>query len=70
MKILPTSRYIKSQVDTAGQVILLLGVRRKESAARVASVGRYDTGERLNKHNDLHGCMVFRPIVELDTEDV
>jgi DNA sulfur modification protein DndC len=70
MKILPTSRYIKSQVDTAGQVILLLGVRRKESAARAASVGRYDTGERLNKHNDLHGCMVFRPIVELETEDV
>lgn len=25
MKILPTSRYIKSQADTAGQVILLLG---------------------------------------------
>jgi len=70
MKILPTSRYIKSQADTAGQVILLLGVRRTESATRAASVGRYDNGERLNKHNDLQGCMVFRPIVELDTEDV
>lgn len=70
MKILPTSRYIKSQADTAGQVILLLGVRRSESATRAASVGRYDNGERLNKHNDLQGCMVFRPIVELDTDDV
>lgn len=70
MKILPTSRYIKSQADTAGQVILLLGVRRTESATRAASVGRYDNGERLNKHNDLQGCMVFRPIVELDTDDV
>ena len=39
MKILPTSRYIKSQVDEAGQVILLLGVRRSESATRTASVG-------------------------------
>ena len=65
MKILPTSRYIKSQVDEAGQVVLLLGVRRSESATRAASVGRYDNGERLNKHNDLSGCMVFRPIVEL-----
>jgi DNA sulfur modification protein DndC len=45
-------------------------VRRTESATRAASVGRYDNGERLNKHNDLQGCMVFRPIVELDTEDV
>jgi len=70
MKILPTSRYIKSQVDDAGQVILLLGVRRSESATRAASVAKYDNGERLNRHNDLHGCMVYRPIVELDTEDV
>lgn len=70
MKIQPTSRYIKSQVDTAGQVILLLGVRRTESATRSASVMRYDNGERLNRHNDLVGCMVFRPIVELSTDDV
>lgn len=70
MKIMPTSRYIKSQVDEAGQVILLLGVRRSESATRSASVGRYDNGERLNRHNDLVGCMVFRPIVELATDEV
>lgn len=70
MKILPTSRYIKSQVDAAGQAVLLLGVRRSESSTRAASVNRYDNGERLNKHNDLVGCMVFRPIVDLDTDDV
>ncbi|MBC6407916.1 MAG: DNA phosphorothioation system sulfurtransferase DndC [Rhodobacteraceae bacterium] len=70
MKIEPTSAYIKSQADEAGQVVLLLGVRRAESAARAASVGRYDNGGRLNKHNDLAGCMVFRPIVELSTDDV
>jgi DNA sulfur modification protein DndC len=70
MKIQPTSRYIKAKADEEGQVILLLGVRRSESATRAASVGRYDNGERLNKHNDLVGCLVYRPIVELDTEDV
>lgn len=70
MKILPTSRYIREQVDAAGQVILLLGVRRSESATRSGSVARYDNGERLNRHNDLPGCMVFRPIVELSTDDV
>jgi len=69
MKILPTSRYIKSQADKAGKVVLLLGVRRSESAKRSASVGRYDNGERLNRHNDLVGCMVFRPIVELATDE-
>lgn len=70
MKIQPTSRYIRKQADMAGQVILLLGVRRSESATRAASVARYDNGERLNRHNDLVNCMVFRPIVELSTDEV
>lgn len=70
MKIRPTSQYIKSQVDEAGEVILLLGVRRSESATRSGTVRRYDTGERLHRHSDLVGCMVFRPIVELSTDDV
>ena len=70
MKIQPTSRYIKGQVDEAGEVILLLGVRRSESAMRSATVSRYDSGQRLHRHRDLVGCMVFRPIVELSTLDV
>jgi DNA sulfur modification protein DndC len=70
MKIQPTSRYIRSQAEANGQVILLLGVRRDESATRAGSIARYDNGERLNRHNDLVNCMVFRPIVDLTTEDV
>ena len=70
MKIQPTSRFIRDHVDIVGQVILLLGVRRDESATRAGSVARYDNGERLNRHNDLVGCSVFRPIVEMTTEDV
>jgi len=70
MKIQPTSRYIRAQAAASGEVILLLGVRRSESATRAGSVARYDNGQRLNRHNDLPGCMVYRPIVELSTEDV
>jgi len=70
MKIRPTSRYIREQVDVTGRAVLLLGVRRDESAKRAVSVAKYDNGERLNRHNDMPGCMVFRPIVELSTEDV
>jgi len=33
-------------------------------------VARYDNGARLNRHNDLVGCMVYRPIVDLTTDDV
>ncbi len=70
MKIQPTSIYVRESVQETGQVILLLGVRRAESALRAHSVNRYSNGERLNSHNDLPGCMVFRPIVDLETEEV
>lgn len=70
MKIQPTSNYIRTQVAASGQVILLLGVRREESSTRAVSVNRYSTGGRLNPHNNLQGCLVYRPIVNLSTEDV
>lgn len=70
MKIQPTSRYVRDQVAASGEVILLLGVRRDESALRAGSVARHDNGRRLNRHSDLKGCMVFRPIVDLSTDDV
>ena len=70
MKILPTSRYVRDQASLAGEVILLLGVRRSESATRAGVVARYDNGTRLNPHNDLAGCLVFRPIVDLHTDEV
>ena len=70
MKIRPTSNYIRKQVNISGEVILLLGVRRSESSARANVIARYDNGSRLNRHNDLGGCLVFRPIVELSTDDV
>jgi DNA sulfur modification protein DndC len=72
MKIQPTSNYIRTQVDANGQVILLLGVRRDESARRAQSVKKYDSpdGSRLNAHNELRGCLVYRPIVDLATSEV
>ena len=70
MKIRPTSRYIESLSNDAGKAILLLGVRRSESISRGVSVSRYDNGNRLHNHPNLKGCMVFRPIIELSSDDV
>ena len=52
MKILPTSRYIRNQANLAGEVILLLGVRRSESATRAGVVARYDNfdGEQVQRY--------------------
>ena len=70
MKIQPTSTYIRKQADAAGYAILLLGVRRDESAIRASSVARCDNGKRLNRHNDLPNCLVFRPIVDITTDEI
>lgn len=70
MKIRPTTTYIRDKAAENGEVVLLLGVRRTESSARAKVMKRYDNGTRLNPHNDVNGCLVFRPIVDLTTEDV
>ena len=70
MKIQPTSNYIRQQTSNSGEVILLLGVRRSESSARASTAARYDNGSRLNRHNDIPRCLVFRPILELTTDSV
>jgi DNA sulfur modification protein DndC len=70
MKIQPTTEYIRTQVNQAGEAILLLGVRRSESSQRRKSVARYENGERLNAHSSLIGCKVYKPIVEIDTDEV
>lgn len=71
MKIAPTNGYIKSVVSERGQAILLLGVRKDESASRAQSINRYNPESgRLNPHSSLGGCLVFRPIVELKTDEI
>ena len=63
MNIAPTSTYIRSQISKGGEVVLLLGVRRAESAnrARTAKMHRNRDNSLLNPHDDMKGCMVFRP---------
>lgn len=71
MKIAPTSKYIRQQTAAAGRSILLLGVRAAESPQRAVSVHRYrNGGTRLNPHNSLENCFIFKPIVDLSTDEV
>src|SRR6185437_15990485 len=72
MKIRPTSKFIRDQVCAAHEVILLLGVRRAESQSRAKRIDGYTQKNdgRLNPHNDIKGCLIFRPIVNLENDDV
>lgn len=73
MKIKPTTKFIHEQVDKAGEVIILLGVRKAESDARSGRINGYlrrAESKRLYPHDDLRGCFIFSPIVDLSDEDV
>jgi DNA sulfur modification protein DndC len=73
MKIHPTTRFIREVVDAAGQAIIVLGVRKAESASRAARIAKYDAKsirENLSPHNDLPAALVYKPVVEWSNDDV
>ena len=67
MKIRPTSRFIRQIVSEKGEAILLLGVRRAESALRAGNIARHEDadGGRLSPHSDHKGVWIFSPILSL-----
>lgn len=72
LKILPTSSYIKKHISESGAAIVVLGVRRDESNSRQRSIDRRQNvrGSNLAPHSELVGALVYRPIVDLSTDDV
>ena len=73
MKIRPTTTFIRDKASASGEVILLLGVRKAESIARAQRMEKYSATElegRLSPHNDVKGCLIFRPILNLSNDDV
>jgi len=71
MKIDPTSNYIRSLVETKGEVIILLGARKAESSTRAqALANREISGSRLRTHATLPRCLVATPIEDWTTQEV
>jgi DNA sulfur modification protein DndC len=72
MKINPANRFIESKVAEYGEVIVVLGVRKTESATRMQLMNTYqEKGETvLRRHTSLTGAYVYAPIAEFSTDDV
>lgn len=72
LKISPTSVKMREIIDMNDkEVVMLLGVRKAESAARKARIeGREIIGKLLNRHEVIERAYVYNPIVELTTDDV
>ncbi len=71
LKIQPANRFIEERVNQYGEVVLVLGVRRAESATRaqVMSLHR-KPGELLSRHTVLRSAWVYTPIEHFSTDDV
>lgn len=72
LKIQPTSTYIRDNVSKFGAAIVVLGVRRTESIRRMQTINKYENvrGTNLNEHASVTGALIYRPIVDLSTDDV
>ena len=72
LKIQPTSAYIQEKIDSNGNVIILMGVRKDESINRKNSIEKHQNLENSNltPHTSLKGALIFRPIVEVSTDEV
>lgn len=72
LKIQPTSTYILDKVSIHGAAILVLGVRKDESSSRKRNIEKHQNiGEtNLTPHSSLPGAYIYRPIVDLSTDDV
>lgn len=72
LKIQPTSNYILNKVNENGSAIIILGVRKDESASRKASIESFVNLENSNltPHSSLKNALVYRPIVDISTDEV
>lgn len=71
MKINPANRFIAEKVAQSGEVVMVLGVRKQESATRAQLMSTYEVkGHLLRRHSSLSGAWVYAPIADFSTDDV
>jgi len=67
LKINPSNKFIYETISKDGELIILLGVRKAESAARSKSISsREIVGKLLTPHVSISKAYVYNPLTELD----
>lgn len=72
LKIQPSNTFI-TNLTQQGQVILVLGTRKAESAARARTMAKHEQGrvqDRLSPNAGLPGSLVYSPIEDWANDDV
>lgn len=73
MKIAPANKFILDRANDFGEVVMVLGGRKSESASRaqvINNAANKVTGSRLTRHHVLARAYVYTPIEDFSTDDV
>ena len=71
LKINPSNTFTQNVIKKDGEIVILLGVRKAESAARSKSIKSHEIeGKILTPHGSLNKAYVYRPLTEIKNEDV
>ena len=71
LKIQPSNRFIQEKISKYGEVVLVLGVRRQESATRAQVMSLYQIPNSvLSKHSKFPRAYVYTPIRDWSLDDV
>jgi DNA sulfur modification protein DndC len=71
MKIQPANRFILKQVSQYGEAVVVLGVRKSESATRAQVMSFHEIpGQVLRRHSTLPNAYVYAPIENWELRDV
>ncbi len=73
LKIKPTDSFIREIIRTSGEVILVLGTRKAESAMRAANMAKHRewrVRDRLNTNPNRPNSLIYLPIEDWRTDEV
>jgi DNA sulfur modification protein DndC len=73
LKIRPSNAFISNVVRKSGEVILVLGTRKAESAARARAMERHErrrVRDRLSPNANLPNSLIYSPIEDWTNDDV
>ena len=71
LKIKPMNKYICKSIVLNGEVMILLGARKSESASRSQTMSKHEIkGTKLRKHSNISGALVYTPIEDFTEDDV
>ncbi|MFB2975519.1 DNA phosphorothioation system sulfurtransferase DndC [Microseira sp. BLCC-F43] len=73
LKIKPTDSFIREMIRTSGEVILVLGTRKAESAMRAANMAKHRqwrVRDRLNSNPSRPNSLMYLPIEDWRTDEV